>query len=193
MGAGHAPSQFGSNGSVDCPLKTNPAGLSSCRRPSPRGGGGNPECRVDCSAGVFSGHGSIWYSVAMSARSSASEVGIFLARLPRRQGQIVAALRRLVRQTAPETAETVLWASLSYHRSSFGGRVKGAVCLITPRDDCVHLGFIHGSALADPFCLLRGSGKAKRFVPIESVQDIDRQALSHLVRAAAEFDPRKAT
>ncbi len=116
---------------------------------------------------------------------------ILLASLPRRQAQIVGALRRLIRQTAPETTETVFWGSLSYHRADFGGRIKGAVCLITPRPDCVHLGFIHGSAIADPLHLLQGSGKAKRFVPILGVQDIDRRALSGLVRAAAEYDPRK--
>jgi hypothetical protein len=126
----------------------------------------------------------------MSAQSSRVDVKLFPAGLPRRQGQIVAALRRLVRQTAPETTETVLWDSLSYHRSSFGGRIKGAVCLITLRPDCVQLGFIHGYALADPSRLLRGSGKAKRFVPIQNVQDIDAQALSALIRAAAKYDPR---
>ncbi len=126
----------------------------------------------------------------MPTHSSATEVGIFLASLPRRQKQIVGALRRLIRRIAPETTETVLWGSLSYHRPAFGGRIKGAVCLITPRPDCVHLGFVHGSAIADPVKLLRGSGKAKRFVPIWRVQDIDRPALSSVVRAAAEYDPR---
>ena len=127
----------------------------------------------------------------MSTQSSAVEVEIFLASLPRRQARIVGALRRLIRQSAPETTETVLWGGLSYHRTEFGGRIKGAVCMITPRPDCVHLGFIHGSAIADPFHLLRGSGKAKRFVPILRVKDIDRQALSGLVRAAAKYDPRR--
>jgi hypothetical protein len=125
----------------------------------------------------------------MSARSSASGVKLLLAGLSRRQRRITNALRRLVRQAAPETDETVLWGSLSYHRPNIGGRIKGAVCLITPRSDGVHLGFIHGAALSDPSRLLRGSSKAKRFVPIQRVQDIDREALSDLLRAAANYDP----
>ena len=126
----------------------------------------------------------------MPALSSAQELKDFLARVPPGQRQIVAALRRLIRQIAPETSETVLWDSLSCHRPSFGGRIKGAVCLITPKADCVHLAFIHGAALADPHHLLRGSGKAKRFVPIREVRDSERQGLSALVKAAAQYDPR---
>ncbi len=128
----------------------------------------------------------------MSPRFSAKDVEVFVAGLSRQQRQVVTTLRRLIRQAAPEAEETVLWGSLSYPRSSFGGRIKGAVCLITPRLDCVHLAFIHGAALSDPLCLLRGTAKAKRFVPIERVEDIDREALSDLVREAAKYDPREA-
>jgi hypothetical protein len=122
--------------------------------------------------------------------TSTEKVADFLARVPPQQRQIVEALRRLILQVVPETAETVFWDSLSYHRTSFGGRIKGAVCLITPKAECVHLGFIHGASLADPHHLLRGSGKAKRFVPIRSVMDADRQVLGGLIKAAAAYDPR---
>lgn len=117
------------------------------------------------------------------------EVQAFLAVLPSEQRRLVVALRRLVRQTVPETDETILWGSLSYHRPDLGGRIKGAVCLITPRSGQVHLGFIHGSALSDPLRVLHGSGKAKRFVALRSISDIDRAALSTLVKAAAAYDP----
>ena len=36
-----------------------------------------------------------------------------------------------------------------------------------------------------------GSGKAKRFVPIRSVRDLDAPALRGLVKAAGQHDPRK--
>ena len=124
----------------------------------------------------------------MSAQSP--EVQAFLADLSPEQRRLVAALRLLIRQTAPETDETILWHSLSYHRPNLGGRIKGAVCLITPRSGCVHLGFIHGSALSDPLRLLHGAGKAKRFVALRRITDIDQRALGDLVKAAAEYDPR---
>jgi hypothetical protein len=128
----------------------------------------------------------------MTAQSPENEATNFLARLPRGQREVVEALRQTIRRVVPETAETVLWGSLSYHRPSIGGRIKGAVCLITPKEDCVHLGFIHGAALADPLRLLRGSGKAKRFLPVQGVADAERQAVRDLLKAASEYDPRAA-
>jgi hypothetical protein len=120
----------------------------------------------------------------MPAPSPENELTDFLARLSRQQRPLVEALRRTIRRVVPETAETVLWDSLSYHRPSFGGRIKGA--------DCVHLGFIHGTALADPHHLLRGSGKAKRFLPVQGVADAERPAVRDLLKAASEYDPRAA-
>ncbi len=113
----------------------------------------------------------------------------FFARVPPAQRELVDALRRLVRWVVPETEETVLWGSLSYHRPALGGRVKGAVCLITPKRDRVDLGFIHGAALEDPARLLRGSGKHKRHVSIRHVDEIDEEALRCLLEAALHYHP----
>lgn len=129
----------------------------------------------------------------MSACFTAREIEVLVAGLSRQQRQVVAKLRRLIRQAAPEAEETVLWGSLSYHRPALGGRIKGAVCLITPKMDCVHLGFIHGAVLTDPLRLLRGTAKVKRFVRIEKVGDIDEDALRNLVKESAKYDPRKTS
>lgn len=125
-----------------------------------------------------------------TAESSAAAVNRLLAVLPPDQFQIVVALRRLIRKIASDTEETVLWKSLSFHRPGMGGRIAGAVCLITPKADCVHLGFIHGAALRDPHRLLRGAGKAKRFVSLRKIQEVHRAELQALVWAAAGLDPR---
>jgi hypothetical protein len=116
----------------------------------------------------------------------------FVAAIPARQRTTVAELRALIRKLVPEAKETVLWGSLSYHRPRVGGRVKGAVCLITPKTEAVHLGFIHGAALADPAGLLQGTRRAKRFIPVRRISEIDRRALADLVRAAGEYVPRAA-
>jgi hypothetical protein len=127
---------------------------------------------------------------APAAGYSSLAVAGFLKRLPPNQFQIVVALRRLIRATAPASEESVCWGSLSYHRPNVGGRVAGAVCLVTSRPDGVELGFIHGAALRDSHRLLQGTGKAKRFIPIRSLQDVRREGLHGLVRAAAAYNPR---
>jgi len=127
-----------------------------------------------------------------TAKLFAPDVADFLTQLPTNQFQIVVALRNLIRVTAPESKETVCWGSLSYHRPNVGGRVSGAVCLVTPRPDEVELGFVHGSALCDLHRLLQGEGKAKRFIPIRRIQDVRREGLRGLIRAAAEYNPRTA-
>ncbi|HLX61691.1 MAG TPA: DUF1801 domain-containing protein [Planctomycetota bacterium] len=121
------------------------------------------------------------------------ELDAFLFGLPPPHAKIVVALRRLILRAAPETTETILWNGLSYHRANFGGRVKGSVCQITPRADCIHLGFIHGAFIADPKHLLRGERLAKRYVPIGSIGEIDRRALTALIKAAAKYDPCNPT
>jgi len=73
--------------------------------------------------------------------SMRADVRAFLARVPRNRRETVKALRELVLAAAGGTVESVLWRSLSYHRPELGGRVKGAVCLITPKTD-------HGVAVA---------------------------------------------
>lgn len=112
-----------------------------------------------------------------------------LTRVPPSQRKVIAALRSLIRKVVPEARETLLWDSLSYHRSTVGGRVKGAVCLITPKPDAVHLGFIHGAALADPDHLLQGSRKSKRYIPVRRLDEIEVKSLSDLLRAAARYRP----
>jgi hypothetical protein len=113
----------------------------------------------------------------------------FLARVSSPQRRLITSLRSLIRKVAPEAKETVLWGSLSYHRPAVGGRVKGALCLITPRQDAIHLGFIHGAAIADPDHLLQGSRKSKRYVPIRRMADIKVKPLRSLLRAAAKYRP----
>jgi hypothetical protein len=122
-------------------------------------------------------------------RQPARELRLFLAEVRPSQRKTIEVLRRLVRRSAGQAVETVLWRSLSYHRPEVGGRVKGAVCMITPRADGVQLGFIHGAALCDPEGLLHRSGIAKRFVAFRSSRDIPRKPLSALIAAAARYVP----
>jgi hypothetical protein len=123
-------------------------------------------------------------------KSAAPEVdpATFLAGLPTEVRGVVVALREMVRQTAPEAEETVLWGGLSYHRPRVGGRVKGAVCQIGAKRGQVRLDFIHGIWLNDPHGLLQGERRSKRFIPIATVNDARRPEVADLIRQAAALD-----
>lgn len=108
----------------------------------------------------------------------------WLERHPPDARPIVLALREVVRRAAPDAEETIVWGCLSYHRPEIGGRVKGAVCQIVVRSGKVRLDFVHGVRLKSP--LLRGTGVAKRYVPIESEADAKRREISALVRASGK-------
>jgi hypothetical protein len=114
----------------------------------------------------------------------------FLAGVPPNVREIVKALRALVLAAAGPTTESLLWRSLSYHRPELGGRVKGAVCLITPKSDHVELGFIHGALLPDPGHVLTGVRRSKRVVRVTAPAGVRHdKALHDLIRAAAEIRP----
>jgi len=103
--------------------------------------------------------------------------------------ELVSVLRGVIRRTAPQTEETVLWGGLSYHRPEVGGRVKGAVCQIVAKRGEVRLDFIHGIRLADPGGLLQGKLVSKRFIPIRAVADAARPEVAALIREAAAQNP----
>lgn len=127
----------------------------------------------------------------MQMTTSPVDVTTFLGGLSHEQRQIIQALRELIREAAPAVEETILWRSLSYHRPSLGGRIKGAVCVITPKGNAVQLGFIHGAALIDPDRLLQGKGKAKRVISIQTVDKIRKAEFAKLIQAANKYDPSK--
>ena len=103
--------------------------------------------------------------------------------------KLVTALRRVVRRTVPQAVESLVWGSISYHRTQVGGRVKGAVCQIVFKAGRVRLDFIHGVRLTDPSGILRGDRVSKRYVPIETVSDAERPEIVVLIREAAALDP----
>ena len=96
-------------------------------------------------------------------------------------------LRRMVLRTAPEAAESIRFGCLCYfHAGAPYSAIGGNICMIEQRrDGAVALAFIHGAMLPDPDGLLRGRGKAKRFVMIDSLDAADDPRIIALVRAAA--------
>lgn len=116
------------------------------------------------------------------------ELQAFLASIQPETRELAVALREVVRRSAPDAGESLLWGGLSYHRPWIGGRVKGAVCQINVVRGEVRIEFIHGVRLDDPRKLLRGDRLSKRYVPIRSVADARRPEIAELIEEASTLE-----
>ena len=100
------------------------------------------------------------------------------------------ALRTLIFATEPGTVETVRpgWRWIAYSLPE-RGRVRN-FAWIGPERKHIHLGFEHGTLLADPEHVLQGAQEKLRkfrYVTFEPAIDIDEAILIDYVRRAAEL------
>jgi len=92
--------------------------------------------------------------------------------------------RQVIRSLVPDAEEEAVdvWQAVAFAC----GRGKVHFCSIAPRKTWLNLNFNRGAELPDPAALLEGTGKKERFVRLESEEDLGRESLAALVRAAAE-------
>lgn len=114
----------------------------------------------------------------------------FLKFTPQPLQEIVLELRNIIAEAAPDAAEVVRWGGLSYFHEGRGGIVSTGICQIGIEKDHIRLAFIHGAFLKDPRKLLRGTGKAKRYIEINSYGTAPWEYFKKLVKASANLDPR---
>ena len=100
------------------------------------------------------------------------------------------ALRSLILRIVPGTAETVRpgWRWVAYSLPD-GKRVRN-FAWIGPERKHLHLGFEHGTLLADPDRLLHGAEerlKQFRYFTFEPSIDIDKAVLADYIRRAADL------
>jgi hypothetical protein len=104
---------------------------------------------------------------------------LYLADQPPRNQRIIRALRRFVKEEAPELVESVKWGNGCWLRG------KAPVSYVYSDTDYVQFGFIRGSALADPRGLLHGKGQYVRHIKVRKTTDIDEAAFGALLRQAS--------
>lgn len=121
---------------------------------------------------------------------STAEIEAFYSKVPPALLDIVFELRNLIAATCPNLSEIFQWKGLSYYDASRGGSISAGICQIFVAPDHVQLAFIHGSFLPDPFRLLTGPARYKRFVRLSSYDSVPWAALEALIRASTHFDPR---
>lgn len=100
--------------------------------------------------------------------------------------EIVAMLRALVRESAPESEEV-----FSYGMPTF--KTAGTIfawILATKKD--ITFSFRAGTSLDDKFKLLRGKGKHARHIKLKRADGVDKDVLRDYIRQAVSLDANSA-
>jgi hypothetical protein len=118
------------------------------------------------------------------------EIEAFLQRAPSHLQDIVLELRNIVATVAPEAVEVIRWGGLSYFHGGRGGLVSAGICQIGIHKDHVRLAFIHGAFLTEPRGLFEGTQKYKRYIRLNSYENMPWDYLKQLIDEASQFDPR---
>jgi hypothetical protein len=108
----------------------------------------------------------------------------FMAGLDDWKSEIVANLRELVAESAPEAEEAFMWSQPVFESD-------GPFSYIKVFKDHINFGFWRGADLNDPEGLLKGSGKKMRHVPLKGMQDIRSERFKAFVREAIELNHSK--
>jgi hypothetical protein len=96
--------------------------------------------------------------------------------------KVVAGLKKLVKETAPRTRETVnAWGVPTFV-------ANGPFALYMVSKKHVSFGFHFATSLPDPAGLLEGTGRNMRHVKLRSMDDLKKDGLRELIAAAAEFE-----
>jgi hypothetical protein len=111
------------------------------------------------------------------------------------RGEMLARVRRLIKEADPEVVEEVKWRKPS--NAMLGVPVwehAGIICTGETYKAVVKLTFAKGAALEDPSGLFNSSleGNVRRAIDIHEGDKIDEKALKALIRAAVALNRSKA-
>ncbi len=104
--------------------------------------------------------------------------------------EIVLELRNLVFSTVPHATENIRNDGLVYYFADLGGPVNAGICGIALRAGHVRLYFTQGAFIPDPQRLLKGSGKAMRYIQLYDYEAVPWEDIRVLIEEHANFDPR---
>lgn len=97
--------------------------------------------------------------------------------------QVVAELRRLMRQHAPNALETISYGIPAY-------RQNHPLAVISPTKKGITIAFSRGAEFEDRYGLLEGAGKVSKNVRMKSLKEVNRPALRYYIKQALELDNR---
>jgi len=108
--------------------------------------------------------------------------------LPDWRGDVLARVRRLIKQAEPDVVEEWKWRGVPVWSHD------GIICTGETYKDKVKLTFAKGASLADPAGLFNSSldGNVRRAIDIHEGEKLNDRAFKTLVRAAAALNASKA-
>jgi hypothetical protein len=120
---------------------------------------------------------------AKDEMTPAQHITAYIAELADWRGEILARLRQLILEAAPDLAEEWKWDTPVWSQ-------KGNIVAIAAFKDHVKLNFFKGASLADPQGLFNAGldAKATRAIDISQGQEIDETALKELISAAVAYN-----
>ena len=106
------------------------------------------------------------------------------------RGEMLARLRRVIREADPEIVEQVKWRKPSNPSGVPVWEHHGIICTGETYKGYVKLTFANGAALPDPAHLFNASleGNTRRAIDVREGDSVDGEALKELVRAAVALN-----
>ncbi len=110
------------------------------------------------------------------------------------RGNILARIRKLIKETDSEAVETVKWRKPSNPAGVPVWEHDGIICTGETYKDKVKLTFARGASLKDPSGLFNASldGNVRRAIDIREGDKLNEKALKALIRAAAALNTARA-
>jgi len=127
------------------------------------------------------------------ARTSAALIDAKIKKLADWRGDVLARVRKIIKQAEPDVTEEVKWVKPSNPSGVPVWSRDGIICTGETYKDKVKLTFANGAALDDPSGLFNASldGNVRRAIDFHEGDKINEAALKALVRAAAALNTSK--
>ncbi|HEY3289917.1 MAG TPA: DUF1801 domain-containing protein [Anaerolineae bacterium] len=94
---------------------------------------------------------------------------------------VVAMIRQLMRELAPDATESISYGIPAYKRNRI-------FAVISPTKKDITLSFSRGAQIEDKYGLLKGVGKSSKHVKIKSVASANMAALRYYIKQALKLD-----
>ena len=121
---------------------------------------------------------------AASAQSASDLIDARIAELGDWRGEMLARIRRVIREADPEVVEEWKWRGVPVWSHD------GIICTGETYRNVVKMTFARGASLDDPSRLFNASldGNVRRAIDVHADEDLDEAALKALVRAAVRLN-----